>query len=115
MTTPHTIEVVNEATWRDLTTLAEGDPEFLPKLLHGFIETSSRRLSGLRTSEEAETSELAHALKGASRQLGADALAEICERIEYHPEERDTLLAALEDELDRTRAALLERTEGLGG
>ncbi|MEM8810174.1 MAG: Hpt domain-containing protein [Cyanobacteria bacterium P01_G01_bin.38] len=72
--------------WNQLAQLAGGDPEFEQELLGLFVtdvEDSLLRLVAAVTALDTVTVEhLAHYIKGASANVGANALAEAAEQLE---------------------------------
>ncbi|MCB9595215.1 MAG: response regulator [Sandaracinaceae bacterium] len=106
---PRAATPLTGSAWEELEMLAGEEPGFLDGLVRSFVETSSRRITELE--EGGDAAELAHALKGAARQLGATAFADVCEQLESAPDRRDELLPALVRELQRAEEALLARVE----
>ncbi|MEO1400851.1 MAG: Hpt domain-containing protein [Cyanobacteria bacterium J06635_1] len=77
--------------WNQLAQLAGDDPEFEQELLGLFvtdIEDSLFRLVEAMDAQDAPTVEhLAHYIKGASANVGANALAEIAGQLEQHAQQ----------------------------
>jgi two-component system, sensor histidine kinase and response regulator len=118
-------DVLDPAFWRGLDALsvatgAARQAAFLERLTVTFSEDSEGRLQAmqeaLRTGNAARLAREAHAAKAGALQVGAHALAAVCERLEkagrsgqMNGVERD--LAALRIELTRAGAALEKRRE----
>ena len=92
-----------------------GEPDFLTELIRTFSEDLTSRLaqisSGLRTGDTKRVCEAAHALKGASAELGAKRMREICERLELSARrgsivDAPAMAQELEGEAVQVRAAL---------
>jgi HPt (histidine-containing phosphotransfer) domain-containing protein len=92
-----------------------GEPDFVTELIGIFNNDVSYRLSqmkaGLQAGDARQVSQAAHALKGASGELGAVGLREICARLESSTaqgsiEAAAPMLRELEAEADRALAAL---------
>jgi HPt (histidine-containing phosphotransfer) domain-containing protein len=92
-----------------------GEPDFVTELIGIFNNDVSYRLSqmkaGLRAGDARQVSQAAHALKGASGELGAVGLREICARLESSTaqgsmESIAPMLRELEAEADRALATL---------
>ena len=106
----------------DVSVLAElreyqkpGEPDFVTELIGVFIEDLADRLSqirsGLQAADTHRVNQAAHALKGASAELGARRMQEICSRIEFGAatgsiESTPSMLRELEAEAESVRTAL---------
>lgn len=104
--TPH----LDSHTLDSLRELDDGD--FLSELFEGYIADAEKRLSDIQSQVSEQSLEgidrLAHALKGASRNIGALRLGDLCEKLEHH----DWSQSKITDEL----TALLENVnEEFGG
>jgi len=104
---PERIEMLRE--------LDDGDGELMATLAREYERDSERQLTSMRqalTDADAHSLErAAHTLKGASANLGATHLAELCARLQElgHAEELDgaaALVAAAVTELGRVRTEL---------
>jgi len=101
----------------DLDQFAEvgcGDAEFERELVDDFIASSSNQLANLRVALAAENpggiQRAAHALKGASRTLGAVRMGETAQQLEALGEEKrldgaETLIQRVTLDFDEARAA----------
>lgn len=69
-----------------LDELADEDPEFLQELVEIFLEDAEAHVSALAQADAgddvAEIARIAHMLKGASANIGANGLAEAARRLE---------------------------------
>jgi PAS domain S-box-containing protein len=90
---------------RDLT---GGDPAFERELLETFMEDTPEHLDDLREAYRGEKASVlrqaAHALRSTSRTLGAERLADVCERLERRGEDA-TFDAETEALIDKAEAA----------
>ncbi len=110
MATPSERDVLSSGMWAELEMLGGDEPDFLTDLVQSFLRTSEQRIAELEHG--GDPAEIAHALKGAARQLGAHALADACERLENAPSELGERLPEIQRELGRARKALLDRVGG---
>ncbi len=93
--------------------LAGGDRAFLGELVGAFEETVRDTLSTLGSGpDEGKVVRAAHTLRGASVNLGAQALAEVCARLEVQPTEFPRSFPALQA---AARTALAELAVAVGG
>lgn len=99
---------LNHKIWKTLRELADFEPNFLENIVGGFMQTSQQRLRQLEAGE-GDTGELAHALRGAALQVGADAFAASCAALELHPDQREARLPEIRREFERAGAALASR------
>jgi two-component system, sensor histidine kinase and response regulator len=92
-----------------------GEPDFVTELIGIFIDDLADRLtqirSGLQAADPSRINQAAHALKGASAELGARRMQEICSRLELKAatgsiEDTPSLLLELEAEAESVRTAL---------
>jgi CheY-like chemotaxis protein len=92
-----------------------GEPDFVTELIGIFIDDLAERLSqiraGLQASDPYRVNQAAHALKGASAELGARRMSEICSRLESSAatgsiDGAPFILQELEAEAESVRAAL---------
>lgn len=100
--------------------LSMGDPGLLRKLVDlfldaapGQIETMGQALAGSQASELAR---IAHALRGSAATLGVAGVRDLCCELERGADAGDLaqageMLAGLETELERARAALMAELE----
>ena len=108
--------VVDEAVLADLRGYQKpGEPDFLTELIGVFSADLTNRLDQIRTGLQAGDAnrihQAAHALKGASGELGAHGMREICARLELSTAEGSiaavpAMVQELENEAVRVRAAL---------
>lgn len=98
-----------------LAELCGGDEAFERRILQNFWQTSQQDVSKLRDavtrSDLGAVTLVAHSLKGASRTIGAQDLAAVCERIEAagRAVESSTIVGTMSDfdrEIDRVYAYL---------
>ena len=109
---------IDPDTLAELRDLLDGaEPDALRTLIGIFLTDTGRRLASLREAvHQADTSVIvstAHALKGSCATFGARPMARVCSRLEAEARSPGpvttsslTLLAQLETEYDRMRAAL---------
>lgn len=112
-------EVLDPVIIRDLRSLFEPRDTRGPRaLIDAFLRETPPRLRSLRAAvaqnDHAAIAAVAHNVRGSSGNFGARRLAELCARVEAHARSADTaalpdLLADMEHEFDRARAALQER------
>lgn len=102
-----------------LRNLGGDDPTFLPDLIGLYLTDSPRRLQRLQTAavdgDLEMVREVAHALKGSSRYVGAKALAELCGQVEEGARGGTVLAAGLVEEVIaeyRRVEAALQQVEG---
>ena len=107
---------VDEAVLAELREYQKpGEPDFVTELIgifnHDVINRLSQMKAGLQAADARQVSQAAHALKGASGELGAGGLREICARLESSTAQGSIELVApmlreVEAEADRVIAAL---------
>jgi len=107
---------INEAVLAELRGYQKpGEPDFVTELIGIFNNDVINRLgqmkAGVEASDARRVSQAAHALKGASGELGAASLQAICSRLEESTaqgslEEAGPMLREIEAEADRVLAAL---------
>lgn len=111
--------VCNFERLRDITM---GDDEFAGELVRVFLDDSAAQLERLRVAVEradcGEAAEVAHRLKGAGGNVGAEVLAEVCRVLEASSRQGSTAglsegLLAIDRELARARA-LFQAELGVG-
>jgi len=110
--------LVSEAAFRELGEMTQ-DPRFLANLIQDFLgNAEALRAKMIAAAEErrlADLQEHAHALKGSAANLGAEALANACQRLQFADSadlSTGTVHYELEwiaDLMDRLRPALLVR------
>ncbi len=92
-----------------------GEPDFVTELIGIFSDDLTNQLAqitaGLRAGDAKRVCQAAHALKGASGELGARRMREICERLELSAaqgsiSDAPAMARELEDEAVQVRAAL---------
>ena len=113
---PRVAAVVDEAVLAELREYQKpGEPDFVTELIGVFRDDLINRLSqiraGLQAADAHQVGQAAHALKGASGELGAHGLREICSRLELSTahgsiETAPSMMRELEAEAERVRAAL---------
>jgi len=95
-----------------------GEASFVAKLLTLFLSDLTKRRAEIRSAmaagEALRINRAAHALKGASGEVGASQLRELCGRLETHTaggsvEAAESLVMAFEEEADRVHLALAPR------
>lgn len=98
-------------------------PEALQRLMNNetllnrvavmFVKTTPEQLVQLQTSimtcDYDTAQRLAHTLKGASANIGAELLADVCARLEKAASDSSTDFAPLLSELEQAHAILLEQ------
>jgi HPt (histidine-containing phosphotransfer) domain-containing protein len=108
--------VIDAKMWDSLKALEQaGEPGFLRGVVAQFLETSPARLRAIHKAAAARDfaalEREAHTLKGSAGILGAQRMAECCERLESHARERrgadEAALVSLEREWEAARAELL--------
>ena len=82
--------VASEAIWSPpllLLELAAGDDALILELVEAFLGDAAVRIEHLRAAVEARdfstVRKLAHTIKGGARQVGADAVADGCQELEF--------------------------------
>ena len=77
--------LVKESTLHHLELLGEGQEDFMPIVIHGFITETEKLLEAMRIAISKEDypalKELAHTIKGSAGNIGAEALHLICRDI----------------------------------
>ena len=103
------------AIWdgRRLAEMVGGDEEFIVEILTLFLETSGADVQALHRAANAgdrtSVSRLAHTLKGASGNVGADAMMDIARQVEEALQrEDDTQVKVLAEEVVSVFAATTE-------
>jgi len=108
--------LLNENTVHQLKVLGDGNSDFLEGVIQGFISEGEKLLGSMNTAllehEYTAFKELAHALKGSSGNVGAEALFQVCREILQlsHSELLDsanTQLSAAQNAFNATRLMLL--------
>ncbi len=98
----------------NLHSMTDGNAEFEREIFRLFLVSSREAMASLRLSCDQNNNEMwgkeAHALKGISLNLGADALGALCKHAQESaaaPQaDKEIMLAALEHELTRVHEAL---------
>jgi CheY-like chemotaxis protein/HPt (histidine-containing phosphotransfer) domain-containing protein len=102
-----------------LRSLGDADPQFVMKFVNLFLETAAEQLVLLETAAEQgdrdATRRVAHSLRGACGNLGADRLEALCAELEARARENKLTDASaavrlLLEEYQRLRSALLAAT-----
>jgi len=108
---------IDEATLEELEALGP-TKDFVKNLIWLFLRDSENRIQqmerSLETGEETEFTQAAHALKGIAGSIGALAVMEISEKLQYirgkeRTAERIALVEDLKEEIARVRKALIRR------
>lgn len=98
-----------------IRTICMGDDEFMQELIGIYLDDAPTQLKKLReavaAADPGRTSSVAHRLKGASGNLGAERLAELCHRLEVlgrkaGPPDFGETFGELDDEFSRVRDRL---------
>jgi len=109
-------QLINKRTLHHLRLLGEMNDNFLDNVIHGFFQEGEQLLDAMKTAllghEYAQFKELAHALKGSSGNLGAEALFQICREISQSSHADLQLSAEMlsnkaRDSFNTTRQALI--------
>lgn len=112
--------LINENTLHQLKLLGGGNDNFLDGVIQGFFLEGEQTLEAMKTAllrrEYATFKELAHALKGSSGNLGAEALFQICREISRlkHPDwqvSADKLLSKAQDSFGATKQTMIRYLE----
>ncbi len=107
--------LVKESTLRHLEMLGEGQEDFMPIVIHGFISETEKLLeamkSALSRNDFQAFRELAHTIKGSAGNIGAESLHLVCRDImqldlKELPEKSPALLAEAKSLFKRTQEAL---------
>jgi HPt (histidine-containing phosphotransfer) domain-containing protein len=115
-----TLPLLDHEALDQLRMLERRKPGMLRNVALRYVSESAQKLTALEqalASNDALTSrELAHALKGDSRLLGAELAAQVAERLEYAARDGQLALCVetlpeLSSAISRTRGALLELPE----
>jgi HPt (histidine-containing phosphotransfer) domain-containing protein len=97
-----------------LKDISMGDDEFAGELVRVFLEDSADQLEKLRVAIERTdcqaAAEVAHRLKGSGANVGAEVLAEACQRLETAARARAVeglaqRAACVDEEFERARSA----------
>lgn len=115
---PGTVDalLINSRTLHHLRLLGEMKDNFLDEVIHGFFLEGEQQLDAMKNAllehEYALFKELAHALKGSSGNLGAEALFQICREISQSSQTElqttsDNLLNQARDSFNATRQAMI--------
>jgi CheY-like chemotaxis protein/HPt (histidine-containing phosphotransfer) domain-containing protein len=100
--------------------LKTGGPALARRVIHLFLETTPAIMATLRlttsSGNAADVGRAAHSLRGSSRELGADRVAQLCQQIESLARggrigEAAASLPELEDEYEAVRRLLTEQIE----
>lgn len=77
--------LLNEQTLHQLALIGQGQTNFLPLVIHGFIAETEKLLEAMQTAlanrEYVTLKELAHIVKGSAGNVGAEALHRLCATI----------------------------------
>jgi two-component system sensor histidine kinase RpfC len=108
--------LLNENTVHQLKVLGGENDDFLESVIEGFILEGKQLLESMNTAlqkgEYATFKELAHALKGSSGNIGAEALFKVCREISQLSQSElrdsaDTQLSAAQNTFNATRLMLM--------
>lgn len=102
-----------------LNNVTDGDPDFSQTLVALFLKTLDRVLSELETlsvsGDEKSWKEKAHELKGASANLGGEALSGLCHQAEESGgKSKPEMLSLIKAESAKLRSELEAFVSGLG-
>ncbi len=104
---------LDRSVWDSIRALqCEGDPNIVSELISIYLEDSTARLFEINRTvaigDPAQIRRAAHALRGSSANLGANALAALCALLEYSTGTAGAaeLAARIEVEFENVRAAL---------
>lgn len=90
-------DAVNHERLAELRALGDGDPEYLAEILGEFVQDAIRLTEAIRKAltqgDAAALAEAAHCLKGSSGNIGALALAGICDKLQSTGEGGDLVTA----------------------
>ncbi|MGC2048165.1 MAG: ATP-binding protein [Gallionella sp.] len=119
--------LINKKTLHHLRLLGAMSDNFLDSVIHGFFQEGQQLLDGmskaLQQHEYVQFKELAHALKGSSGNMGAEALFKICREISQNKntdlqDSAEGLLKKARDRFNETRQAMIryldEHRQALG-
>ncbi|MEO8331320.1 MAG: ATP-binding protein [Gallionella sp.] len=119
--------LINKTTLHHLRLLGAMNDDFLDSVIHGFFMEGEQLLDSMKRAllehEYTLFKELAHALKGCSGNLGAEALFQICREISQYNHadlhaSADSLLNKARDSFNVTRQAMIryqdEHRQALG-
>ncbi|MGF1574117.1 MAG: Hpt domain-containing protein [Sumerlaeia bacterium] len=93
---------------RRVDELAEGDEEFIADLLGGFLDDLSSKIQSLQTTAAADVDsirKIAHTMKGACLNIGAEKLAASFSKLEVSPEKWEQL----KEEINQTVAVTSDK------
>jgi|GEM_PF-5107714 len=114
-------EVLNPRLWEEMRSAGQSQPEFIPGLVDMFLDTTQETLSSMEDLLEQRDGESlakqAHLLKGACKQVGADAMVAICGELTETARSGDMqrsrrLYERLHREMQRVRPALHRMRKG---
>lgn len=98
------LPIIKESTLKHLEMLGDGQEDFMPIVIHGFISETEKLLEAMRAALSRNDCqafrELAHTIKGSAGNIGAESLHVICSDIMDHnenalmPKAHDLLLQA---------------------
>jgi two-component system sensor histidine kinase RpfC len=112
--------LINENTLNQLKLLGGGNDNFLDGVIQGFFSEGEQTLEAMKTAllqhEYATFKELAHALKGSSGNLGAEALFQVCREISQLKHSglqasADKLLSQAQDSFGATKKSMIHYLE----
>jgi len=107
--------LINKKTLHHLRLLGAMSESFLDNVIHGFFLEGEQLLEGmhkaLQQHEFVQFKELAHALKGSSGNLGAEALFQICREISQY--NQSDLQASAESMLNKARHSFNETRQAM--
>ena len=112
--------ILNEDTLRHLNLLGGENDKFLDSVIQGFLLEGERMIESMNTAllkrDHTTFKDIAHALKGSSGNVGAEALHQICREISLlnHSDMNITaneLLKKIQDSFSATRLAMIRYLE----
>jgi len=107
--------IIDETVLDSLASIAH-DSRFMRELIDGFLLDNTESLSKMETALDnadfAQFRELAHAVTGSARSIGAHRLGKLCSEVNRLPDERLAAdgkgkLTAIQDAMEATRAELI--------
>ncbi|MBN2369981.1 MAG: response regulator [Vicinamibacteria bacterium] len=92
-------------------------PDFLRQVIQMYLREADKQMQELRSAMASADMErvksVAHAFKGSSRNVGAQRVAFLCQRLEREaPDAASPILSEIDAEMARARSALLEASKG---
>lgn len=110
-----TTPILKETTLKHLELLGEGQEDFMPIVIHGFISETEKLLEAMRSALSRKDyqafRELAHTIKGSAGNIGAESLHIVCSNImdltdQALPEKAQELLSEAQERFKGAHDAL---------